>query len=96
MPKLLSTGYAAAFLGIGRTKLLALIRAGRIPSKMLDARIRIAVADPGTLARTCAEPGWLKQFLQRHATQARRNECSQPQRTGLVRYRCSRRDRTVT
>ena len=43
--QLLSTGHAAAFLGIGKTKLLALIRAGRIPSKMLDGRIRIAVAD---------------------------------------------------
>ena len=47
--ELLSTGHAAAFLGIGKIKLLALIRAERIPSKMLDDRIRIAIAFAGSL-----------------------------------------------
>lgn len=39
----LSPAKAAARLGIGKTKMLALVRAGRIPCKMLDGRIRISV-----------------------------------------------------
>jgi hypothetical protein len=34
---------AAARIGIGRTKLLALIGAGRIEAVMLDGRIRVSV-----------------------------------------------------
>ncbi len=42
---LLSTGQAAARLGVGKTKLLQLVRTGRLPCKMFDGRIRIRVAD---------------------------------------------------
>jgi excisionase family DNA binding protein len=42
---LLSTGQAAKRLGVGKTKLLALVRAGRLPCHMFDGRIRIQVAD---------------------------------------------------
>jgi len=41
--KLLSPSQAAAELGVGRTKLLQLVRDGRIAVKMLDGRIRIPV-----------------------------------------------------
>jgi excisionase family DNA binding protein len=44
-PLTLSPSKAAAFLGVGKTKMLALIRAGRIPAKRLDGRLRVAVAD---------------------------------------------------
>ena len=45
IPQLLSTGAAAKALGCGRTKLLMLVRSSRIPCRMLDGRIRIALAD---------------------------------------------------
>ena len=38
----LSPRQAAAFLGIGKTKLIALIHAGRIKAKSLDGRIRVS------------------------------------------------------
>ena len=44
-PLTLSPSKAAAYLGIGKTKMLELIRAKRVPVKMLDGRIRVAVAD---------------------------------------------------
>ena len=44
-PLTLSPTKAAAFLGVGKTKMLELIRAKRIPVKMLDGRIKVAVAD---------------------------------------------------
>lgn len=40
---LLSPTDAAEVLGVGRTKLLALVRSGRIRCRMLDGRIRIPV-----------------------------------------------------
>jgi excisionase family DNA binding protein len=40
---LLSPSDAADALGIGRTKLLAMVRTGRLPCRMLDGRIRIPV-----------------------------------------------------
>jgi len=43
-PLTLSPTKAAAFLGIGKTKMLALIRAKRIQVKMLDGRIRVSTA----------------------------------------------------
>ena len=43
-PLTLSPTRAAAHLGIGKTKMMALIRAGRIPVKRLDGRIRVSVA----------------------------------------------------
>jgi excisionase family DNA binding protein len=43
-PLLLSTGQAAKRLGIGKTKLLSLVRTGRLPCKMFDGRIRIPLA----------------------------------------------------
>jgi excisionase family DNA binding protein len=43
-PLTLSPSKAAAFLGIGKTKVMALIRAGRIPVKRLDGRLRVSVA----------------------------------------------------
>lgn len=42
---LLSTGQAAERLGVGKTKLLALVRTGRLLSTMFDGRIRVRVAD---------------------------------------------------
>jgi excisionase family DNA binding protein len=42
---LLSTGQAARKLGVGKTKLLALVRTGLLPSTMFDSRIRVRVAD---------------------------------------------------
>jgi excisionase family DNA binding protein len=42
-PLTLSPTQAAAFLGVGRTKLLALVRAGRIEARTLDGRIRVSV-----------------------------------------------------
>ena len=42
---LLSTGQAAKRIGIGKTKLLALVRTGRLPCVMFDRRIRVRVAD---------------------------------------------------
>lgn len=41
-PLLLSTGQAAKRLGIGKTKLLSIVRSGRLPCVMLDGRIRVA------------------------------------------------------
>ena len=41
MPVLQSARQAAEYLGVGRTKLLALIRAGRIKAKVLDGRIEV-------------------------------------------------------
>jgi len=43
-PLTLSPTKAAAYLGIGRTKLLALVRAGRIEARKLDGRIRVTTA----------------------------------------------------
>lgn len=40
---LLSPTQAAEALGVGRTKLLALVRAGRLRCVMLDGRIRVPV-----------------------------------------------------
>jgi excisionase family DNA binding protein len=42
---LLSTGQAAKKLGVGKTKLLALFRTGRLATTMFDGRIRVRVAD---------------------------------------------------
>ncbi len=42
---LLSTGQAAERIGIGKTKLLVLVRTGRLPCVMFDGRIRVRVAD---------------------------------------------------
>ncbi len=44
MPALLPPQKAADFLGIGRTKLLALWRAGRLKAKRLDGRTYFVVA----------------------------------------------------
>ena len=44
-PLILSTGQAAKRLGVGKRKLLALVKAKRLPCRMLDGRIRIALAD---------------------------------------------------
>ena len=44
MPALLTPQKAADFLGIGRTKLLALARAGRIKAKRLDGRLYFLTA----------------------------------------------------
>ena len=41
MKPLLSTGKACEVLGIGRTKLMGLIRDGRLAVEMLDGRIRV-------------------------------------------------------
>jgi len=41
--QLLSPSQAAATLGVGRTKLLQLVRDGRIRCRMLDGRIRIPI-----------------------------------------------------
>jgi hypothetical protein len=41
VPLTLSPTKAAAFIGIGKTKMLDLIRAKRIAVKMLDGRIRV-------------------------------------------------------
>lgn len=38
---LLSTDQAARRFGVGKTTLLALVRSGRLPCKMLDGRIRV-------------------------------------------------------
>ena len=38
----LSPRQAATFLGIGKTKLIELVRAGRIKAKSLDGRIRVS------------------------------------------------------
>ena len=43
-PLTLSPKKAAAYLGIGRTKLLELITAGRIEARKLDGRIRVTIA----------------------------------------------------
>jgi excisionase family DNA binding protein len=43
-PLTLSPKKAAAYLGIGRTKLLELIKAGRIEARKLDGRIRVTTA----------------------------------------------------
>lgn len=40
-PLTLSPRKAATYLGIGKTKLLALVRAGRIEARKLDGRIRV-------------------------------------------------------
>lgn len=42
---LLSTGQAAKRLGVGKTKLLSLIRSGRLACVMFDGRIRVRSAD---------------------------------------------------
>ncbi|HEY5066327.1 MAG TPA: helix-turn-helix domain-containing protein [Xanthobacteraceae bacterium] len=44
MSALLTPQKAADFLGIGRTKLLALAKAGRLKAKRLDGRIYFVVA----------------------------------------------------
>ncbi len=44
-PLLLSTGRAAKFLGVGRNKILQLVRNKKLPCKMMGGRIRIAAAD---------------------------------------------------
>jgi excisionase family DNA binding protein len=41
MPLLQSARQAAEYLGVGRTKLLALLKAGRIKAKVLDGRIEV-------------------------------------------------------
>jgi excisionase family DNA binding protein len=38
----MSPRQAAAFLGIGKTKLIELVRTGRIKAKSLDGRIRVS------------------------------------------------------
>jgi len=43
-PLTLSPSKAADFLGIGRTKMLHLIRSGRVEARTLDGRIRVSVA----------------------------------------------------
>ncbi len=43
-PMLLSTGQAARRLGVGKTKMLELIRGERIACKMLNGRIRVPMA----------------------------------------------------
>lgn len=43
-PQTLSPTKAAAYLGIGKTKTLALLRAKRLKAKLLDGRIRITTA----------------------------------------------------
>ena len=43
-PLTMSPGRAAEYSGIGRTKLLELIRAGRIEVRDLDGRMRVIVA----------------------------------------------------
>ncbi len=42
VPLTLSPAKAAAFIGIGKTKMLELIRAKRVAVKMLDGRIRVS------------------------------------------------------
>jgi hypothetical protein len=42
VPLTMSPAKAAAFIGIGKTKMLDLIRAKRIAVKMLDGRIRVS------------------------------------------------------
>jgi len=44
VPLTLSPAKAAAFIGIGKTKMLELIRAKRVAVKMLDGRIRVSTA----------------------------------------------------
>jgi excisionase family DNA binding protein len=44
IPLTLSPKKAAARLGVGRTKLLELVKAGRIEARKLDGRIRITTA----------------------------------------------------
>jgi excisionase family DNA binding protein len=39
---LLTTGQARKAIGCGRSKLLGLVKSGRLPIKMLDGRIRIS------------------------------------------------------
>ena len=43
-PRTLSPTKAAVYLGIGKTKTLALIRAKRIQAKLLDGRVRVTTA----------------------------------------------------
>jgi excisionase family DNA binding protein len=45
IPKLLTPVEAAKASGIGKTKLLELVRAGRLPCRMFDGRIRIKADD---------------------------------------------------
>lgn len=57
-PLLLSTGQAAARLGIGKTKLLALVRSGRLGCVMLDGRIRVP-AEAIAAFLTTLQPGYV-------------------------------------
>ena len=43
-PRTMTPNKAAEYLGVGRTKMLALIRAGRVETKNLDGRMRVVVA----------------------------------------------------
>jgi excisionase family DNA binding protein len=47
-PLTLTPTHAARLVGVGKTKMLALIREGRIAAKLLDGRYRIASADVKT------------------------------------------------
>jgi len=49
---LLSTGQAAKRIGVGKTKLLQLVRTGRLRCVMFDGRIRVRVADIDALIDT--------------------------------------------
>jgi excisionase family DNA binding protein len=44
-PRTLSPAKAARYLGIGKTKMWALLMAGRIPSKKLDGRTLVLTSD---------------------------------------------------
>lgn len=44
-PLLLSTGRAAKFLGVGKNKILQLVRSKTLPCKMMGGRVVIASAD---------------------------------------------------
>ena len=58
-PLLLSTGQAARTLGFGRTKLLSLVRSGRLRCVMDGARIRIPF-DAITAYVDSLQPGYVR------------------------------------
>lgn len=58
-PLLLSTGQAARRLGVGKTKMLEMIRGERIACKMLDGRIRVPLSSVEDFASNLAT-GYVK------------------------------------
>jgi hypothetical protein len=68
-PLTLSPAKAAAYLGIGKTKTLALIRAKRLEAKILDGRIRVTTGSCNAFLATL--PGYSVQPVPVPATPAK-------------------------